>query len=274
MSPAPPASLASTCLPDKTLGATGAARFGVPLFPLGLSFLRAGGRTFAWEKVCDKLQQTQMTKTREHFFAVMRHWVALMSGIASLALGLLERFRHIVGIPNWVFLIVSTLCFFAAFHLAWLDKDNELQAALGPAPEVVLEWQCGKGNPLILRNMRGSTAYHLQIKEVLIADRCSATFEEVSHLAEGTHTGALPLVTDKFNRPDTDQGRALRNDFMHVLEVAYQTWGRDFDPVQLQLLVTYEDRNGKRYATHCNIVFDRFQETAKVTCEPPHPVKQ
>jgi len=93
-----------------------------------------------------------MTKIREHSYAVFKHWILLMSGIASLALALLERFRHGIGLPDWVFLLVSAACFFVAFHFAWLDKDKELQATLGSAPEVVLEWECSKGNPLILRN--------------------------------------------------------------------------------------------------------------------------
>ncbi len=212
-----------------------------------------------------------MTKIREHFYAVFRHWVVLMSGIASLALSLLERFRGGVGVPDWVFLLVSAVCFFAAFHLAWLDKDKELQAALGSAPEVVLEWQCGKGNPLMLQNLRGSTAYHIQIKEVVIGERCTAKFDEVSHLGEGASIGVLPIVRDVFKKPDTDEGKAIRSDFMHVLEAAYETWGRHFDPVQLQLFVGYEDRNKRKYATRCDVVFDRFKTTAKMTCEPPKP---
>src|SRR6266403_708076 len=35
-----------------------------------------------------------MTKIREHSYAVIKHWVVLMSGIASLVLSLLERFRR------------------------------------------------------------------------------------------------------------------------------------------------------------------------------------
>jgi hypothetical protein len=75
-------------------------------------------------------------------------------------------------------------------------------------------------------------------------------------------------------KPDTDEGRAIRNDFTHVLGAAYQTWGNNFDPVQLQLVVSYEDRNKRRYTTRCNVLFDFFKITANVTCEPPKPVMQ
>jgi len=180
-----------------------------------------------------------MTKVRQHAYAVVKHWVVLMSGVASLALSLLERLRGGIGVPDWVFLAVSAACFFAAFHLTWVDKDKELEAALGSAPEVVVEWQCGKGNPLMLHNLRGSTAYHLQLKEVVIGDRCTAKFDELSHLAEGASIGVLPLVSDIFKKPDTDEGKAIRSDFTHVLEAAYETWGRNFDPVRLQLLLSY-----------------------------------
>jgi len=137
-----------------------------------------------------------------------------------------------------------------------------------------VEWQCGKGNPLMLRNLRGSTAYHLQLKEVVIGDRCTAKFDELSHLAEGASSGVLPVVSDISKKPDTDEGKAIRSDFTHVLEAAYETWGRNFDPVRLQLLLSYEDKSKRKYATCCNIVFDRFKTTATVTCEPPKPVAQ
>jgi hypothetical protein len=212
-----------------------------------------------------------------------------MSGVASVAIAVFEQSRGITVIPGWIFLIISALCFFVAFHRAWLDKDKELldkekelHASLGPAPEVVLEWQCGKKNPLILHNVRGSTAYHVKIKDVIIrgdrisGDRCTAKFEEISHIPEGTSIGILPFVTDKFVDPQNpykeDEWKAIKDDFTHVLEAAYQTYGHDFDPVPLGLCVDYKDRNGRQYATVCNMVFDRFNVTATVTCEPPKPV--
>jgi len=221
-----------------------------------------------------------MKKLRKHLSAVLKHWIALMSGAASVAIGVFEQSRGITAIPSWIFLIISTGCFFIAFHLAWLDKDKELldkekelQTSLGPAPEVVLEWQCAKRNPLIAHNLRGSTAYHVKIKDVAInEDRLTAKFEEVSHIQEGASVAMLPVVTDKFVKPHTEEWNAINDDFMHVLEITYQTWGRDFDPVRTALFMDYEDRNGRQYRTVCNIEFDRFKETAIVTCEPPKPV--
>src|SRR5882724_1681224 len=146
----------------------------------------------------------QMKKIREHLSAVLKHWVALMSGAASVAIGVFEQSRGITGIPGWIFLIVSVVCFFIAFHRAWLEKDKELldkekhlQASLGPAPEVVLEWKCAKRNPLILHNLRGSTAYHVKIKDITIKeDRLTAKFEEVSHIPEEASVEVLPVVSD------------------------------------------------------------------------------
>lgn len=92
----------------------------------------------------------------------------------------------------------------------------------------------------------------------------------------GTSIGILPFVTDKFidsqNPYKADEWKAIKDDFTHVLEAAYQTYGHDFDPVPLALFVDYKDRNGRQYATVCNIVFDRFNVTATVTCEPPKSV--
>jgi hypothetical protein len=205
-----------------------------------------------------------------------------MSGVASLALSLVERLRGGIGVPDWVFLVVSAACFFAAFNLAWLDKDKELEAALGSAPEVLLEWQPGKKNPLMLRNLRGSTAYRVKIKDVVIEGgrfsgvRCSATFDEVPHIAEGASISVLPQVTDMFVNPEKDdEWKAIKDDFLHVLEAAYQTYGHDFNLVDVPVSIAYEDRNGRRYTTNCNVSFDRYRtEKTILKCEPPKPVVQ
>jgi len=211
-----------------------------------------------------------MDKIWEHLRAVFKHWVLLMGGVVSVTLVLVERFRGF-GVPNWIFLIISAGFFFVAFHFAWMDKDKELQKSLGTAPEVVLEYECAIRNPLILRNLRGSTAYHIQIQQVVIGERCSATFEEVSHIEEGASVRVLPFVRDLFVKPDTEEWKAVKDDFAHVLETAYETWGRDFDPVHLRILVNYADRNGRKYQTVCKIEFDRFKTIARTACEPPRP---
>jgi hypothetical protein len=153
-----------------------------------------------------------------------------------------------------------------------LDKDKELYAALGPGPEVVLEYECSKRNPLTLRNLRGWTAYHVKIEDIVIEDRCTATFEELSHLAEGASVRVLPFVQDRFVKPDLEEWKDVKDDFLHALECAYQTWGHDFDPVRLKMFVSYADRNGRKYRTECELEFDRFRTTAIVKCDPPKPV--
>lgn len=224
---------------------------------------------------------TKMKNLLEHVRAVAKHWVWLMSGVVSIALTLIDRFFNL-GIPAWLFLAISGLSFFVAFHIAWLDKDRERLAALGPAPEIVLEYECGEGAPLKLRNLRGWTAYHVKIEDVIVSQegegtanidpRCVAVFEEVSHLPEGESIQLTPTVTDCFIKTESKEWSAIKNDFAHVLECAYQTYGHDFDPIQIQVFVRYSDRAGRNYLTRSDIVFDRFKTTAKVTCEPPIPV--
>jgi hypothetical protein len=215
-----------------------------------------------------------MDKIWEHLRAVLKHWVFLMGGIVAVGITLFERFRGL-GVPNWIYLTLAFIFFFVAFHLAWLDKDKELrhkseelQKSLGAAPEVVLEYECAVRNPLTLRNLGGSTAYHIQIQKVVIGERCTATFDEVSHLEEGTSVRVLPLVQDRYVT-DTDEWKKMKDDFAYVLEAAYETWGRGSDPVHLQLQVDYADKNGRKYQTLCNIEFDRFKKIAKTACEPP-----
>ena len=143
---------------------------------------------------------------------------------------------------------------------------------MGPGPEVVLEYECSKRNPLTLRNLRGWTAYHVKIEDIVIEDRCTATFEELSHLAEGASVRVLPFVQDRFVKPDSEEWKDAKDDFLHALECAYQTWGHDFDPVRLKMFVSYADRNGRKYRTECELEFDRFRTTAIVKCDPPKPV--
>jgi len=149
----------------------------------------------------------------------------------------------------------------------------KLTDSQGPGPEVVLEYDYGVRNPLTVHNLSGGTAYHVQIATVRIDDRCTVAFEEISHIGAGASVRVLPLVQDRYVKPDSDEGKAIKGDFAYVLEATYQTRGHDFDPVRLHLLVRYADRNGRKYQTHCQIEYDAFQKTAKTKCEPPRGVE-
>jgi hypothetical protein len=122
---------------------------------------------------------------------------------------------------------------------------------------------------LTLRNLGGGTAYHVQIAEVRIDDHCTAEFEGISNIGEGASVRVLPVVQDRYVKLDSDEGKASKDDFAHVLEATYQTRGHDFDPVRLSLLVHYADRNGRKYETQCEIEYDAFKKTARAKCEPP-----
>lgn len=149
----------------------------------------------------------------------------------------------------------------------------KLTNSLGPGPEVVLEYDYGVRNPLTVHNLSGGTAYHVQIATVRIADRCTVAFEEISHIGAEASVRVLPVVQDRYVKPDSDEGKAIKDDFAYVLETTYQTRGHDFDPVRLHLLVRYADRNGGKYQTHCEIEYDAFKKTAKTMCEPPKGVE-
>ena len=142
-----------------------------------------------------------------------------------------------------------------------------------PGPEVVLEYDYGVRNPLTVRNLSGGTAYHVEIATVRIDDRCTVAFEEISHIAAGASARVLPLVLDRYVKPDSDEGKTIKDDFAYALEATYQTRGHDFDPVRLNLLVGYADRNGRKYQTQCEIEYDAFRKTAKTKCEPPKGVQ-
>jgi hypothetical protein len=198
----------------------------------------------------------------------------LMSGVVSVGLTLVERIRGL-GVPGWIFWMVSIFCFFVASYLAWLDKDRELQHALGSAPEVVLEYECSEAKnpesrqkPLILRNVRGATAYHVQIEEI-VAGPCSARFKEISPLTEGARVQVPAIVRDSSTKWGGEQAKALQHDFVQILEAAYRNWGGGFTPVRVPIYVRYADKNGRQYRTQCEIEFDYFTITARTTCNPP-----
>jgi hypothetical protein len=143
----------------------------------------------------------------------------------------------------------------------------------GPGPEVVLEYDYGVRNPLTVHNLSGGTAYHVQIATIRIDDRCTVAFENISHIGAGASVRVLPVVQDRYVKLDSDEGKAIKDDFAYVLEATYQTLGHDFDPVRLNLLVRYADRNGRKYQTHCEIEYDAFKKTTKIKNEPPQAVE-
>lgn len=227
-----------------------------------------------------------MANIWEHLRAIAKHWLLLMGGGVSVIIGTFEQIRGL-GIPNWIFWSISGACFLVAFHRAWLDKADELRAkqaelqlALGPAPEVVLEYECSKRNPLVLHNVSSVTAYHVKIEDVITNSRyeesqsCAAKFDEVSHLAGGAMVRLLPAVEDTFVNPSTqrDKWNDIRDDFLYFLERTYQTTGQDFDPIVIHLFVSYEDKNGRKYRTPSTITFDHHSTTASTICDVPRPV--
>jgi hypothetical protein len=152
------------------------------------------------------------------------------------------------------------------------DQDRNFTSSPVAGPEVVLEYEYGVRNPLTVCNLSGGTSYSVQIEDIRLDDRCTVAFEGISHIGEGSSVRVLPNVRDFCIRPDTDEGNRIKDDFAHVLEATYQTWGHDFDPVRLPLVIHYADRNGSRYQTQCEIEFDAFRKTAKTKFEPPRKI--
>lgn len=220
-----------------------------------------------------------MNKVWEHLRAMGRQWVLLMGGGVAVALLLFDQVRS-SGIPHWLFWTISGNCVLIAFHRAWLEKDAEFQSVLGPAPEIALEYECSKRNPLFLRNLSSATAYHVKIEDVATRSRyepnqsCAAKFDEVSHLEGGATAQALPAVNDTSVNPDNQREKwnDIRNDFLYFLERTYQMTGQDYDPIVVQLSVRYEDKNGRKYRTPSTITFDPLNTTARTIGDVPRPV--
>jgi hypothetical protein len=64
----------------------------------------------------------------DYLSALWIHWVALMSGVVSLVLGIglrvgrrvSSKVRGWTDIPDWIFVIVGALCLFFAGYQAWM----------------------------------------------------------------------------------------------------------------------------------------------------------
>jgi hypothetical protein len=70
----------------------------------------------------------------EYLAAIWAHWVALMSGVVGLLLGIgmrvgrqiSERLRRWTDIPGWIFIIVGVLCILYAGYQTWSDEHTSL----------------------------------------------------------------------------------------------------------------------------------------------------
>ena len=91
----------------------------------------------------------------EYLAALCTQWVALMSGIVSLLIGIGLRIgRHVSGknlfdIPDWILFCIGIVCLFFAGYKTWNDKDIALIALQEKlkAPEFVGEiLQVTEGN--------------------------------------------------------------------------------------------------------------------------------
>jgi hypothetical protein len=72
---------------------------------------------------------------------VIHHWGVLMSGLISVLIGMVERFRR--QIPKAFFWIVAALCLFLALFLAWEDEHQARQTAevVGGTYKDELKWK-------------------------------------------------------------------------------------------------------------------------------------
>jgi hypothetical protein len=72
----------------------------------------------------------------EYLAALWIHWVALMSGVIGLLIGvglrvgrrLSETIRHWSDLPDWIFICIGIVCLFFAGYFTWQDKNEALIA--------------------------------------------------------------------------------------------------------------------------------------------------
>jgi hypothetical protein len=60
--------------------------------------------------------------------ALLKHWIALASGVGSLVLSTIGA-RYSSPLPSWTFWLMALVCFFIASFLAWREGHASLLAA-------------------------------------------------------------------------------------------------------------------------------------------------
>jgi hypothetical protein len=75
--------------------------------------------------------------------AVLRHWIASMSGIAALVVATALQWRYITPTEGTLdprlWWTIAAICFVAAMFLAWLDEYRRRRSAEASGPKLVLE---------------------------------------------------------------------------------------------------------------------------------------
>ncbi len=66
-----------------------------------------------------------MQRIREYLWAFGADWVALMSGIASVTLGIGSALS---SLPPWTFWVASALCFIGASFRIWLNERKKVES--------------------------------------------------------------------------------------------------------------------------------------------------
>ena len=91
--------------------------------------------------------------------AVLRHWIASMSGIAALVVATALQWRYITptegALDPRLWWTIAAICFVAAMFLAWFDEYRRRRSAEASGPKLVLE--------------------HISPRIILIIPRCGAS---------------------------------------------------------------------------------------------------
>ncbi len=144
---------------------------------------------------------------RAFFQSLWTHWVTTMSGVISLVLGLLQHFmqgknpslfvRYLIslGTPT-IWFGAAVGCLFLGAYQAWRYEHHGTERSAGP--EIIASYYSKvispTNAPIMVKNLRGGTAYNLEIPPVN-QGMATAAFLCVDVLQEGASCGAEVQVT-------------------------------------------------------------------------------
>lgn len=122
-----------------------------------------------------------MTDLFSFLTAVLSHWIALMSGVVSLGIGLWQRARH-SKLTDKIFWSVAGVCFSLAIFLAWRDEHTSQLTTKKELEEVT--------NPAAPR-------FRAEIEQVIVEDNHSLGGATVFVLLSVRNLGA-DSIAEKF----------------------------------------------------------------------------
>lgn len=156
----------------------------------------------------DKGKSGSIRLLLEYACALLPHWVAVMSGIASIALSVWEKYYNQTSTLG-VFLWLGLLLIFYATFLAWRDKSRQLSETEGRLVRVQAEFEKFRAD----KSQKLRDQYWKEFEQMKVTRKKAASY----FMGYSNDSGPAEDLLDFF---DARPGQSVRDESMS-LEQAY-----------------------------------------------------